>query len=155
MGKKGSMYKVDWQGYSMKDCTRQPQENLKFFKNLVIAYEQSQPKQNLMSSLSILELNTDASIMEHLDEQNAATYEEEQNMGTGCEQEESQQEKLENEEMEEFNNTLKDGETNYEEHMEMIPRDKNWFMIVQRVNKPSCGSQTVSVAKNYYLCEMR
>ena len=86
---------------------------------------------------------------------NAATYEEEQNMGTGCEQEESQQEKLENEEMEEFNNTLKDGEANYEEHMEMIPRDKNWSMIVQRVNKPSYGSQTVSVAKNYYLCEMR
>ena len=57
--------------------------------------------------------------------------------------------------MEEFNNTLKDGEANYEEHVEMIPRDKNWSMIVQRVNKPSYGSQTVSVAKNYYLCEMR
>ena len=50
-----------------------------------MAYEQYQPKQKLISSLSILELNTDASIMEHLDEQNAATYEEEQNMETACE----------------------------------------------------------------------
>ena len=34
-----------------------------------MAYEQYQPKQKLISSLSILELNTDASIMERLDEQ--------------------------------------------------------------------------------------
>ena len=50
-----------------------------------MAYEQSQPKQKFMASLSIIEPNTDDSIMEHLDEQNTATYEEEQNMETGCE----------------------------------------------------------------------